>query len=64
MDYNRANEIFLSPNTYEVYFKGSPVWIANLNAERLTADICEDRFSTNRTREVSLEELVEGGQIY
>jgi H-type small acid-soluble spore protein len=64
MDFNRANEIFRSPNTYEVFFKGSPVWIADLNAERLTADIAEDRFSTNRTREVSLEELVEGNQIH
>lgn len=39
MNFERAKEIFQSPNTIEVLYQGNPIWIEELDEESQTARI-------------------------
>ncbi|KXG74238.1 Small, acid-soluble spore protein H [Fervidicola ferrireducens] len=58
MDFQRAQEILNSPDTYEVFYKGKLVWIRGLKPEDNSAEveILSDRVVTR----VPVKDLVEG----
>jgi len=61
MDFNRAREIFNSPENIEVLLDGTPVWIENLDPGRESARVRP--MNGKESREVPVAELVEGRLI-
>jgi H-type small acid-soluble spore protein len=59
MQFERAREIFFSPNTIEVLHHGKPVWITHLHANRNSAEV-KNIASNDTTIEVPVSELSEG----
>ncbi|GAW93412.1 H-type small acid-soluble spore protein [Calderihabitans maritimus] len=58
MDFKRAQEIINSPETYEVFYKGKPVWINALDPDHETAEV--EVFGEGPSISVPVEELEEG----
>lgn len=58
MDFQRAQEILNSPDTYEVFYRGKLVWIRGLKSDDNSAEveILSDRVVTR----VLVEDLIEG----
>lgn len=50
MDFQRAREIFNSPETIEVFYNGEPVWIDRL-------------FDADKTAQVSSSDLPNGARV-
>jgi H-type small acid-soluble spore protein len=64
MDVKRAKEIIESPGYIDVFFMGSLIWLTTINEERMTADVAQSRYTTSRTREVPVNDLIEGEKLY
>lgn len=59
MDFIRAQEIFNSPETFEVLYNKTPIWIEELNPGQDTALVSSPVFDGG-TKTVPVEQLVEG----
>ncbi|ADL07020.1 H-type small acid-soluble spore protein [Thermosediminibacter oceani] len=62
MDFQRAQEILNSSDTYEVFYQGKLVWIKGLNPDDNTADV--EILGEKIHTKVPVNELVEGGSFY
>ncbi|WP_170240337.1 H-type small acid-soluble spore protein [Thermosediminibacter litoriperuensis] len=62
MDFQRAQEILNSSDTYEVFYKGKLVWIKGLKPEDNTADV--EILSEKIRTSVPVEELTEGENLH
>ncbi|AZR74627.1 hypothetical protein BBF96_15340 [Anoxybacter fermentans] len=60
MKFERAQEILNSPETIDVTYKGTKVWITNLNASKNTAQV-KMPATSNNIIEVPVDQLVEEG---
>lgn len=58
MTLERIVEIFDSYGVINVKYKNNPVWIEDINKDTLTAHV--KRLETNETKEVPINELIEG----
>lgn len=62
MDFNRVQEIFNSPNKFEIQHNGKPVWITDLHSSTGTVDIT-DIGSAHTVKDIPVTELSEAGMI-
>lgn len=62
MDFERAQKIVNSADTYEVFYRGKLVWITGLHPNNKTADI--EILSEHTHVNVPVEELVEGENLH
>ncbi len=60
MLFERAKEIYFSPDTVEVLHDGSPVWITDLNDTNSHIEIKKFNPTADNMLEVPVTELVEG----
>lgn len=60
MNFQRAEQIFNSEDIIEVLYKGSPVWIEELNEDEQTAMIVAE--DTDESHQVAVGDLKESGK--
>jgi small acid-soluble spore protein H (minor) len=59
MDFHRANQILHSPNTIEVFYRTTPVWIESLQEGKNMANVTLKDGSNEKTQ-LPITELIEG----
>ncbi len=57
MDYDRIKDILNAEEMVEVFYQNEPIWINNLDPQKLTAQVTN---TNEETIEVPIQELVEG----